>query len=233
MKRGISILSSTLLLFFLMNSCIDKEDIPLPDLDPSTSGGGEIVTYDVGFLIPIVTTGESELVEQFSGYGPFEIDLGNDGGPWDFRLSSTRENSLIPGQYLSSTLRIQFTGEILMRPTAYIPVIQPAEYYAQFLPANALIGGTIEGLWASPRQAVEMISTGFGEWIGGNPILLVQYPSGLSYLPTRTKVGADYYYGWLEFLATDVEDDDHDDWLLITRFGISSTPGLRIRMGQE
>lgn len=217
---------------FLTISCLEKDDIPLPDLDPTTMEGGEIVTYDIGFPIPIVTVGGDAVVGQFAGYDPVEIDLGNDGG-WDFRFTSQAFPNILPGTYSASVLRIQFTGEILKGPSFTVPPLLNEDNHVRFLPANALLGGVIEGLWAPALQFVEVVRTGYSEGVAGYAFLSEHVPSGISYLPTRTKVGSDYYYGWLEVVATDFTDTDDDDGILVTRFGISTTPGLRVRMGQE
>lgn len=213
------------LLALLQTACIDlNQDLPLPDLDPSTPVGGNIVIFEISDVIEYSSAYDPDIGnEQFAGLSKV-YDLGND-GVIDFTLTGVRGNDLLS---FESFVKLRFNGEALSSQGSIF-----GESYAntRFLPADALVSGTANGVWATVNKPLTMAEDDLT--ISSTYNVNLEFPVGISYMPTRTKVGADYYYGWLEVIASDYEDGNPSDFFIISRFGVSQTPGLRIRMGQE
>lgn len=171
---------------------------------------------------------------QFSDFETIEVDLGNDGGTPDFVISGREEIGFSGVGPLWTQLRIQFTGELLTYPRQCLQGECSAWLHAHFLSPNSLPEQTQDQVWANPATYVDLVVAKAGIFPrGAPPTLEVNFPTGVSYLPTRTQVGSDLFYGWLEVLSTNMADGDHNDAFIITRFGIADTPGIMIQMGEE
>lgn len=225
MKRSNILIFLSFVFSILITSCLDlNTDNPLPDLDPDTPEGGTITIFEINDVITFLSERGPDLVlEQFENIYR-EYDLAND-GVIDFTLTGTNESGLVN---FESALYLRFNGQALSNQGSEFG---QAYAYTQFVPEGVLVAGSAIGVWANAGKALEFvrdvdaISTPF--------YIASTFPKGISYMPTRTQVGSDYFYGWLEVIASDLDDTDINEFVVISRFGISQTPGLRIRMGQE
>ncbi|MCP4124836.1 MAG: hypothetical protein GY751_24100 [Bacteroidetes bacterium] len=217
---------STCVLF--ITAC-DPIDVQLPDTNPGTPGeGGEILIFDIFDLIEY-SSDRPLGAHDLNDISTREYDFQDD-GIVDLRVVSSVSNDLFSGA--SSSLSLQFAGHLLLEHDP-LPFFPGSRNYAMFLPVDGLLGGSFStGGWADAWQDVDILAHESTTLLG---VLLqyAYYPTGISYLPTKTRINGEDYYGWLEVASTDHGDADTDEQLLISRFGISQTPGLRIRMGQE
>ena len=220
MKR-FSILAIALFTIFFY-AC---EEISIPDLNPGTAEGGDILIYDID---------ETILYSSQNGSPTFHIDNTNleidlfDDGSVDLILKTIDGSG-------DRYLYLQLTSEVGRDPNLTQNFLDLFDDVPVFLPVDALTGSTFDGSWGSPNTNFEMLISVNTNVFGG-PLAYntgSRFPTGLSYIPTRTQSGNDWYYGWIEIFASDYGDGDTDDFLLISRFGISQTPGLRVRMGWE
>lgn len=227
--------TATLLLFavLLVTSCVPDPPVPIPDLNPDTPEGSDILIDDIGDLITYssisISGSEPPRFQNFFR----EYDIFNDG---TFDLSLTGDDVSGGGLFSNPNcyVRMRFTTSEVLVSTG-IPVFNDIFNMPKqvvWLPQDALIGGSMpQGAWASANEAVWLMAEsridGFGPWH------LLPPPAGLQYIATRTFSGGQYYYGWIEVVTSDHEDPDPNEFVLMSRFGLSTTPGLRVRMGQE
>ena len=209
-------------------ACTDDILNPLPDLNPDTPEGGEILIYDINDRIDYIDEDFQEYPQQFDAIdrsydlnGDSVIDLSFRSGAMDFFLGS-------PTTY---NVQMRFVGEVLR--TNYIFEISTFQDSPVFLPVSGLVSGTAEGRWTVAGAATAFMMEGRMEGVGGPWLQFPSFPVGLSYIPTRTNLNGQYYYGWIEIFASDFQDDVPEEFILISRYGLSQTPGLRIRMGQD
>ena len=196
--------------------------IDLPDLNPNTEEGAEISIFDIAD--PIAFNGADSYTElEFPGYYR-EYDIWDDGSI-DLKVEHDPAAEIV----------FNFPGgniEVAHEAWETLPV---AGYYTPlYLPVDGLTGGTINGEWSSGvRDHLLMTESNFGSGYDPPYQIVPKFRVGLSYVPIRVKSGGQFYYGWLEFFSSDYNDSDPDDFVLVSRFGVAQTPGLRIRMGQE
>ena len=232
MKAKIQILLLIALSLTLLDSCIQDPPVPIPDLNPGTEEGGEMLIYEMNDVISFT----SELIggtddPRFKNFYR-EYDFFDNGS---IDLTLTGDN--ISGGFFGPPnlfVRLRFNGEALRN--SYNQVSNdifnfPSELV--WLPVDALTGGSMpNGNWAPTNTDFSLISEsrveGVASWQVGS-----YAPEGLSYIAVRILIGGDYHYGWIELVTTDVSDDDLNDFILISRFANSETPGLRVRMGAE
>lgn len=211
---------------------ISCQELPIPDLNPDTPEGGNVLIYNIGEVIPYTS---SIIFSPFPtscdlGNADVSIDLFGDGSI-DLRIFTGVPSSPIPAIYdgEGTYWLIQYAGEIGLAGDygnyAGLPLL------TKFLGQNQLAGSSFYGIWSNPNtpQIINRCTMGATTIFTTRPL----FPVGLSYIPVRRNIGGQYYYGWIEVFASDYSDNDTDDFLLISRFGISDTPGLRIGMGQE
>ena len=215
------------IIVILAVSCTDDIDNPLPDLNPGTPEGGEITIYPIDDFIYFDDSEYGSVPQLDEVSRTYDI---NENGAIDLSLISRRVNSSFLSHEFNVELR--FIGQILR--TNYSPDIPflNLEDTPVYLPVDGLVGGTAEGRWTSETTPLLFIKD-FPVEVVTLWTLSFSFPVGLSYIPTRTNIGGEWYYGWIEILASDYEDDDPADFVYISRFGISQTPGLRVRMGKE
>ncbi len=222
----------SLLICLSLNSCWDGVDIDLPDLNPLTQEGAEIsiVEINASFSYDGTTTNSVQFDDNFS----WEFDVDGD-QIMDMGLVSYYRGPTVgglPGEAYG--VRLGMNNVEIMRKSDLFPLSEPGELIgiAVFLPANALAGSTVNGVWANPGILQRVI-------LDENTILTNKWnvkpdaPFGLSYIPIRTNAGGEYYYGWIEIFSTNYNDNVSQDVFVINRLGISNTPGLRLRMGEE
>jgi hypothetical protein len=213
-------------------SCEVGGNFPIPDLDPNSSEGGEMLIFDIGELISYnsQTTAAMHLPSDYD----VTYDVGNAG--IDFRF---RENGF-PGptnpNFLTSQFRASYEmGQMLTEKHG--SSLTPGEESINvtgmpiYLPADALLGSTVEGTWTVPgtgNYIWQESGTSSGPW----QFNYRSFPPGISYIPTRTDLGGQWFYGWIEVIASDYTDGDPNDFILFSRFGISTTAGVRVRMGK-
>lgn len=205
-------------------------DVVLPDLNPGTAEGGDILIFNIFDLIEYTSDVDNN-IGVLGGINR-EYDFQGDGSI-DLRVVGSFESFF--GSVTRSILSLKFVGSILKEYEA-IPAIPfiPTPGYAIFMPVDGLTGIELTtGGWASSWERVDINVVGNSEWIGGDSFMAAYYPAGISYVPTKTRIGGEDYYGWLEVISSDHDDADPNEQLIISRFGISQTPGLRIRMGQS
>lgn len=197
---------------FILTSCT----VELPDLDPNTPGGGGMLIYEISDVIEF--DGSDGYPESFPAtFITREYDIWDD-GTVDIRIEYDPANEIL----------MFFPGgmEAVHESIEFIPA---AGYYTPvYLPAGALSGGTFSGLWTGITL---LLMNEYGS--APNYYMSPSFPVGLSYLPIRVPFDGQWHYGWLEFFSTDYNDADPGDGVLLSRFAISDTPGLRVRMGQE
>ncbi len=204
-------------------------DVPLPDLDPETPEGGEILIFEIFDLIEFSSA--TPLYEHdLADFETREYDFQGNGNI-DLRAVASVDYVPIFNTPQGSYVSLKFAGNLLLDYQPF-PMMPDARPYAMFFPVDGLLGNHSTGGWADAGQAVDLF------WIKqttllGVPWLYTAYPAGVSYLPTKSRISGEDYYGWIEIAASDIGDDDPNEQLFISRFGISQTPGLRIRMGQE
>ncbi len=231
-KRNIShLLLAVISTCTLLITACNPIDVQLPDTNPGTPGGGEILIFDISDLIEY--SSERPLgAYDLNDISTREYDFQDD-GIVDLRVVSSGSNDLFSGA--SSYLSLHFAGQLLLEHNQ-VSFFPGSRDKALFLPVDGLLGGSIStGGWVNAWQAVDILAIQPDNMFfpPGDPLMYVYYPEGISYLPTKTRINGEDYYGWLEVASTDHRDADTDEQLLISRFGISQTPGLRIRMGQE
>ncbi|MCP4121605.1 MAG: hypothetical protein GY751_07610 [Bacteroidetes bacterium] len=225
-----SLIAALVICAGLISSC-GTDDIPnpIPDLNPDTPGGGDMLIFSIDDLITWQNYRDPN--------APTDPQLNNINRTYDFNGDGNIDLSLIsktiPGTFFFNpdqySVEIRFIGQILR--TNYVN-----DFYNEdtpvYLPAEGLIGGSVEGRWTPEGNPIEFIREYILE-LTPPYYTNVTCPAGLSYIPTRTNIGGEWFYGWIEILASDYGDLDWDEFVYISRFGISQTPGLRIRMGQE
>ena len=215
-----------------LNSCVEDPPVPIPDLNPGTEEGGDILIYEINGAIEF----SSESISGFEDprfrnlYREYDFF---DNGSIDLVLRGDN----VAGTFLGPPncfLRLYYTGEVLRNS------------YNQFnndlfgfpsdlvlLPVDALTGGSMpNGNWAPPLTDLNLLAEGKREGIASWGINATEL-EGINYIATRTDIGGEYFYGWIEVFLSDLHDDDDNEVLLISRFGISQTPGLRVRMGDN
>jgi hypothetical protein len=232
MKASIQRLVAVTFSMFLAVSCIQDPPVPIPDLNPGTPEGGDILIYDINDAIVFNSTpingNESPRFRNFVR----NYDLFDD-GTIDLTL---RGDNIAGGLFTNpnSFLRLRFSGEILRN--SYNQVGNDLFDFPDdivWLPVQALTGGSMpSGNWAPQNNDFNILSEGKTEGIGPWEVNTAA-SAGIHYIATRTKSGGNYYYGWIEIAVSDVDDADPEELLFISRFGISTTPGLRVRMGEE
>ena len=215
-------------------SCNEESDLPIPDLNPETEEGGEITIYDIGEVVPFSSV-QHYSDPQFDVFDA-DIDIGGEGNV-DLRLDGYYN----PGPFVwpFTYLIMRFNAEIIHAPDAQpdFPDNTTPDTYPVFLPVDALTGSSVNGIWSPPNVDLHLLTEQNNTSAGEDPDqaweISFKFPTGVSYIPTRSKVGNDYFYGWIEIFSSDYTDGDTDDFLLISRFGISNTAGLRVRMGSQ
>ena len=211
-----------LLIALIVQGCLPTPPIPLPDLDPNTGEGGEMLIFEIADVIAVNTEGTTE--PQFEGFHK-EYDI-NDNGTTDLEV----KNVVFAG------VSLRFNGQIALDIGPWSLFGDLFDFYDTytpiFLPANGLLGETLTTAeWEErPMHSMQMfIEAGTGT----GPYIIRQFvPVGISYIPIRIPAGQDFYYGWIELIVSDFEDTDFDDVFIVSRVGLSTTPGVRVRMGQ-
>lgn len=234
MYINIKLVASISITAIMLSSCNDEMDLPIPDLHPATSEGGEVTIYDIGELVSFSTL-QAYSEPQFAVYDN-DIDIGGEGNI-DLQLDGHYNPGVVI--YAFTYLIMRFNAQVIHAPDSQFDIFDNStpDTYPVFLPVNALTGTTVNGIWSPPNAQLHLIqetkSVDVGELNDVAWEIEFKFPVGQSYIPTRSRVGNDFYYGWIECFASDYTDGDTNDFLLISRFGISQTPGLRVRMGQE
>ena len=213
------------LAFFLITSCSDDTLIPLPDLNPSSPEGGEIVIIDISATYEF-NGGESYYNPSFLNVTD-EYDL-NENGSVDLILESTFRTILGIDDLI--TLDIFMPEWQILAEPAFFPF---ETHTPLFLPPAVMEGAShVSAVWKSGNHGLKMFfeQTNFSSslWYG-----FPSFPVDYSYVPIRKFITGEWYYGWLEIISTDYMDNNPEDGFIISKLGYSSTPGLRIGMGQE
>ncbi len=213
---------------FFFTSCDDLL-VPLPDLNPNTSEGSEIEIIEINSIYSFNSeTGYNN--PQFLDFlDEFDLDGNN---ITDLKLESVRgTNGGIPFQESTVDLNLYLAGwQILSEPLFRFGSTRSP----LFLPPSIMVGASnVVGVWRSGNAGSLMfIEYHFeipSDWSSGIP-----FPTGYSYIPIRKHAsGNEWYYGWIEIIASDYTDNDTQDEFVISKLGYSTTPGQRIGMGQE
>ena len=118
------------LLFSLFQGCIPTTPIPLPDLDPNTGDGSEMLLIDINDVISINTGGTADY--QFEGFLK-EYHINGD-GIVDLELKTVANGKVM------LTFNGQFAREVGPWATGLFDIYDT--WTPIYLPANGLLGET-------------------------------------------------------------------------------------------
>ena len=217
----------------LLPGCIDlpfPTNNPVPDLDPATEEGADIIIYDINQVFNAIGTDEPT-DWPFDMMEAVRIDWDNNGSV-DLLFFTEQFQNLLENEP-TRFLNFRFNGQLLREQIAG-SITGGYNNTPTYLFENDLVGTEIFGNYAPGYTKFRLMygeEDSFQPETGAFHNLNIIPPIGISYVAFRKFIGGELYYGWMEIETTDEKDDDPDDHLMITRVGISATPGLRIRMG--